>query len=183
MLGRPDAHYPVAAAAALSAGGPVLYSAGRAAESAYQPFTTPKGCTSCCRWGLSPHRKRLSCWALTAAVSSMPTPPIRLKPDRADQSRADAGDLPDPGGAVLRLRRGGKRSASGTRHPRAMTLIYPLRRRGDVGGDPRQSASADAGADSSLNMEGKESRFGILASSLFAVITTAASCGRGQCHA
>ena len=33
------------------------------------------------------------------------------------------------------------------------------------------------GADSSLNMEGKESRFGILASSLFAVVTTAASCG------
>lgn len=35
--GRPDAHYPVAAAAALSAGGPVLYSAGRAAESAGLP--------------------------------------------------------------------------------------------------------------------------------------------------
>ncbi|WHP30065.1 potassium-transporting ATPase subunit KdpA [Trabulsiella odontotermitis] len=33
------------------------------------------------------------------------------------------------------------------------------------------------GADSNINMEGKESRFGILASSLFAVITTAASCG------
>ena len=33
------------------------------------------------------------------------------------------------------------------------------------------------GADSSINMEGKESRFGILASSLFAVVTTAASCG------
>lgn len=33
------------------------------------------------------------------------------------------------------------------------------------------------GADSSRNMEGKESRFGILTSSLFAVITTAASCG------
>ncbi|HFZ8993695.1 TPA: potassium-transporting ATPase subunit KdpA [Citrobacter freundii] len=33
------------------------------------------------------------------------------------------------------------------------------------------------GADSSLNMEGKESRFGILVSSLFAVVTTAASCG------
>jgi K+-transporting ATPase ATPase A chain len=33
------------------------------------------------------------------------------------------------------------------------------------------------GADSSFNMEGKESRFGILASSLFSVITTAASCG------
>ncbi len=34
-----------------------------------------------------------------------------------------------------------------------------------------------AGADSHQNMEGKESRFGILASSLFATVTTAASCG------
>ena len=33
------------------------------------------------------------------------------------------------------------------------------------------------GADSNSNMEGKESRFGILASSLYAVVTTAASCG------
>ncbi|UXY09613.1 potassium-transporting ATPase subunit KdpA [Kosakonia sp. ML.JS2a] len=33
------------------------------------------------------------------------------------------------------------------------------------------------GGDSAINMEGKESRFGILVSSLYAVITTAASCG------
>ncbi|KTR88365.1 potassium-transporting ATPase subunit KdpA [Pantoea dispersa] len=33
------------------------------------------------------------------------------------------------------------------------------------------------GTDSAINMEGKETRFGILNSSLFAVITTAASCG------
>ena len=33
------------------------------------------------------------------------------------------------------------------------------------------------GADSAINMEGKESRFGILSSSLFAVVTTAASWG------
>ena len=33
------------------------------------------------------------------------------------------------------------------------------------------------GADSAINMEGKEARFGILNSSLFAVVTTAASCG------
>lgn len=33
------------------------------------------------------------------------------------------------------------------------------------------------GADNHINMEGKESRFGILASSLYAVVTTAASCG------
>ncbi|MGE4799343.1 potassium-transporting ATPase subunit KdpA [Yersinia hibernica] len=32
-------------------------------------------------------------------------------------------------------------------------------------------------ADSNINMEGKESRFGILASSMYAVVTTAASCG------
>ncbi|WP_145539482.1 potassium-transporting ATPase subunit KdpA [Yersinia kristensenii] len=33
------------------------------------------------------------------------------------------------------------------------------------------------GADSNINMEGKESRFGILATSMYAVITTTASCG------
>lgn len=33
------------------------------------------------------------------------------------------------------------------------------------------------GADNNINMEGKESRFGVLVSSLFAVVTTAASCG------
>ncbi|WP_437889230.1 potassium-transporting ATPase subunit KdpA [Phytobacter sp. V91] len=33
------------------------------------------------------------------------------------------------------------------------------------------------GGDSAINMEGKESRFGVLVSSLFAVVTTAASCG------
>ena len=44
----------------------------------------------------------------------------------------------------------------------------------EVHGNPHLS---QWGADSNLNMEGKESRFGILASSLFAVVTTAASCG------
>ncbi len=34
-----------------------------------------------------------------------------------------------------------------------------------------------AGADSAANLEGKEARFGIIASSLFATVTTAASCG------
>ncbi|MBE4965082.1 potassium-transporting ATPase subunit KdpA [Enterobacter cloacae complex sp. P24RS] len=33
------------------------------------------------------------------------------------------------------------------------------------------------GANSNINLEGKESRFGVLASSLYAVVTTAASCG------
>ena len=33
------------------------------------------------------------------------------------------------------------------------------------------------GIDSTFNMEGKESRFGILATGLFVAVTTAASCG------
>lgn len=44
----------------------------------------------------------------------------------------------------------------------------------EVRGNPHFLA---LGADSALNMEGKETRFGILNSGLFAVITTAASCG------
>lgn len=44
----------------------------------------------------------------------------------------------------------------------------------EVQGNPHLLA---LGADSSINMEGKESRFGVLVSNLFAVVTTAASCG------
>ena len=44
----------------------------------------------------------------------------------------------------------------------------------ELNGNPHLTA---LGADGTANMEGKESRFGILASSLFAVVTTAASCG------
>ncbi len=38
---------------------------------------------------------------LTAVASLMPTRRIRLKTQRTDQLRADAGDLLDPNGAVL----------------------------------------------------------------------------------
>ena len=44
----------------------------------------------------------------------------------------------------------------------------------EVQGNPHLMAF---GADSNINMEGKESRFGVLATSLFSVVTTAASCG------
>ena len=43
----------------------------------------------------------------------------------------------------------------------------------EAAGNPRSTRSASTGG----NMEGKEVRFGIVASALFAVITTAASCG------
>src|SRR5476649_1625807 len=44
----------------------------------------------------------------------------------------------------------------------------------ELQGNPHFTA---LGASSNINMEGKESRFGILASSLYAVVTTDASCG------
>ncbi|MDR0218470.1 MAG: potassium-transporting ATPase subunit KdpA [Enterobacteriaceae bacterium] len=44
----------------------------------------------------------------------------------------------------------------------------------EVAGNPHFIQS---GVSSSINMEGKESRFGILASSLYTVVTTSASCG------
>ncbi|QKJ86920.1 potassium-transporting ATPase subunit KdpA [Paramixta manurensis] len=60
----------------------------------------------------------------------------------------------------------------------AMSLIFivaaVLVMAAEVKGNPHLTAF---GADSAMNWEGKESRFGILNSSLFAVITTAASCG------
>lgn len=44
----------------------------------------------------------------------------------------------------------------------------------ELAGNPHLSALGGAG---NINMEGKESRFGILATGLFSVVTTAASCG------
>ncbi|WP_058960662.1 potassium-transporting ATPase subunit KdpA [Type-E symbiont of Plautia stali] len=60
----------------------------------------------------------------------------------------------------------------------AMTIMFALAvvavMWAELRGNPHFLA---LGADSAINMEGKETRFGILNSSLFAVITTAASCG------
>lgn len=60
----------------------------------------------------------------------------------------------------------------------AMSLMFivaaALVMMAEVNGNPHLTV---LGADSAMNWEGKESRFGILNSSLFAVITTSASCG------
>jgi len=60
----------------------------------------------------------------------------------------------------------------------AMTLIFIasvwLITASEQAGNP---LLLQAGADSAANLEGKEVRFGIIASSLFATVTTAASCG------
>ncbi|POP42857.1 potassium-transporting ATPase subunit KdpA [Superficieibacter electus] len=60
----------------------------------------------------------------------------------------------------------------------AMTLIFIVSVAVVMGAETQGNPHLiPLGADSSLNMEGKESRFGILPSSLFAAVTTAASCG------
>lgn len=50
----------------------------------------------------------------------------------------------------------------------------------EVQGNPHLMAF---GADSNINMEGKESRFGVLATSLFSVVTTAGILRRCRCDA
>lgn len=60
----------------------------------------------------------------------------------------------------------------------AMSLIFVVAvvvvMYAELAGNPHLT---QLGADSNINMEGKESRFGILATSMYAVVTTAASCG------
>lgn len=60
----------------------------------------------------------------------------------------------------------------------AMSLIFVVAvvvvMYAELAGNPHLT---QLGADSNVNMEGKESRFGILATSMYAVVTTAASCG------
>ncbi|KFK95145.1 MULTISPECIES: potassium-transporting ATPase subunit KdpA [unclassified Serratia (in: enterobacteria)] len=60
----------------------------------------------------------------------------------------------------------------------AMALIFVIAvvvvMYAELAGNPHLST---LGSASNINMEGKESRFGILASSMFTVVTTAASCG------
>ena len=55
--------------------------------------------------------------------------------------------------------------------------VHRRRRRHLLGGSRGHRARSTRSASTGGNMEGKEVRFGIVASALFAVITTAASCG------
>ena len=107
-------------------------------------------------------------------------------PTPLHQPVPDVPDLPDPGGSDLHVRQDGARYAAGLgavrRHDGALV-------RGRVDGLPlRAERHADAGegrhrawprtdTQPGGNMEGKETRFGIANSALFATVTTDASCG------
>ncbi len=179
-LGRSDAHYPVAAAAALSAGGPVLYSAGRAAESAGLPaLYHPRRVHQLLPMGPVASQEAIKLLgtngggffnANSAHPFENPTALTNLVQMLAIFLIPAA--LCFAFGEVVSDRRQGRAILW------AMTLIFILCVAVVMWAETRGNPHLlTLGADSSLNMEGKESRFGILASSLFAVITTAASCG------
>ena len=90
-------------------------------------------------------------------------------------------DLRDPRGAHLHLRAHGARPAPGLGALRGDGGAVPRRRHRPPTGPRRTRNAGAARAAASTrragNMEGKEVRFGIAASALFATVTTDASCG------
>ena len=101
------------------------------------------------------------------------------EPDGAGELRADAVDLRDRRRADQRLRPHGRRRAPGLGDPRRDGRAVRRRRRASPTGPRRRATRCSTRSASTRrgNMEGKEVRFGIGARALFAVITTAASCG------
>ncbi|YAF36363.1 potassium-transporting ATPase subunit KdpA [Klebsiella pneumoniae] len=164
----------------LSAGGPVLYSAGRAAESAGLPAPYhPRRGAPMLPMGPVASQEAIKLLgtngggffnANSAHPFENPTALTNLVQMLAIFLIPAA--LCFAFGEVVSDRRQGRAILW------AMTLIFILCVAVVMWAETRGNPHLlTLGADSSLNMEGKESRFGILASSLFAVITTAASCG------
>ena len=140
------------------------------------------------RWGRSRPRRRSSSSAPTAAASSTPTPRIRSRTRRRwTNFLVDARDLRDP------RRRSPTRSGRmvgepaaglGACGPRCSCSSSPASppptgpRRAATRSTRRAGSTSTASAPQpGGNMEGKEVRFGIANSALFATVTTDASCG------
>ena len=100
------------------------------------------------------------------------------EPDRAVELRADDLDLRARRGAHQCVRPHGRQPAPGLGASRRDgRAVHRRRRRLPIGRKPTAPTTLNALGLTGGNMEGKEVRFGIVASALFAVITTAASCG------
>ena len=116
-------------------------------------------------------------------------PPLR-EPDAALESPRSAGHPAHPGRALLHVRRHGPRHAAGLgppgRHDRDLRGDAEHRRhRGAEGMGLREAGRGPHGqrAPGGGNMEGKEVRFGIASSALWATATTAASNGSSELDA
>ena len=105
--------------------------------------------------------------------------------DSADEPGFDVPDLSDSRRADLHVRQNGRRYAAGMGHLRRLLGHVPDRRlrllwlRAGGQSDPGESRRADVrgAGQAGGNMEGKEVRFGIASSALYATVTTDASCG------
>ncbi|MCS5946153.1 potassium-transporting ATPase subunit KdpA [Klebsiella variicola subsp. variicola] len=139
----------MAAAAALPAGGPVLYSSRCVPQNllAYQPFTTLEGAHQLLPMGPVASQEAIKLLGTNGGgfFNANSAHPFE-NPTALTNLVQMLAILPDPGSTVLRLRRGSERSPPGARHPVGNDAdLYPLRRRGDVGGNSRQPPPADAG--------------------------------------
>ena len=129
-----------------------------------------------CPAARSPRRRRSSSSAPTAAASSTPTPPTRSRTRRPDQPARDLPAAADPVQPAAHVRHDGRRPPAGLRDrsPR-----WPCSGRPSLAvaalaeTAPGRCAALAAGAA----MEGKEVRFGVPASALFAASTTGTSTG------
>ena len=143
-LGRPDAHYPVAAAAALSADCAVFVQQGVRRICRLISRSPLEAFANSCRWGLSRLAKRSNAAGPTAVSCASSSHPFE-EPDGVNQSVQMLAIFLIP--AALCFAFG--EVVSDRRQGRAILCLlfdfYGLRGGGDVGGDPRQSASADAG--------------------------------------
>ena len=100
------------------------------------------------------------------------------EPNGAVEFAPDRLDLRARCGAYQRVRPHGRRPAPGLGDLRGHGDAVPCRRRSSATGPrPRAMRISTALGIDPANMEGKEVRFGVPLSALFAVITTAASCG------
>ena len=108
------------------------------------------------------------------------------EPDAAVELPGSAGDPADPGGALLHVRQDDRRHAAGLGAARRDDDRVRRAARGGVraggAGQPGRSRSSASTRSASAtnpggNMEGKEARFGVANSALWAVATTAASNG------
>ncbi len=129
-------------------------------------------------------RKPSRCWAPTAAASSTPTAPIRTRTPRRSQTSSQILSIfIIPAGLTYTLGRMTGSPGHGWAVFGAMFLLFAAGftvcywaeshpYNAIHGAAQTGSATAPAG-----NMEGKEVRFGIADSTLFATITTDASCG------
>ena len=153
---------------------------------AYTAATTLEGATQTIAQGRSPARRSSRSSAPTAAASSTPTRPTRSRTRRrSPTSSRSLAIFAIPAGLTYTFGRMVGDTRQGWALWAAMTILFlagvavvlPVEQSGNplltqLGVDQRLSDLQAGG-----NIEGKEIRFGIAASALCAVITTAASCG------